>query len=197
MGVWRCLAIGCWDLWELWMAKNYSLCWNVFRITLVLKYFWDTPSWECWEFHATGEVQNLSFPSATGLSLIMLEVKMNHLWASVDTWVGPLCKLVFCWCNKCDSLLVVNINVTERKLGWFAEEIRQTFRCFLLRSRYLCHCCASDTSTCRRKMEGECFKTLLSLDSGLRMEIISQVWVYNKKLPTTATEPSQENTPMV
>lgn len=116
--------------------------------------------------------KDLSFPSATGLSLIMLEVKMNHLWASVDTWVEPLCKLVFCWCNMCDSLLVVNINVTERKLGWFAEEIRRTLQCFLLRSRYLCHCCASDTSTCRRKMEGECLKTLLSLDSGLRMEII-------------------------
>ena len=132
-----------------------------------------------WEYCAIGEVPR-SLPSATGLSLIMLELKMNHLWASVDTWVGPLCKLVFCWCNTCDSLLVQNINVTERKLGWFTEEISQTLQCVLLRSRYLHQYCASDTSTCRRKMEGECLEALLSLQSVLKAEII-KVWGVRKK----------------
>lgn len=163
------------------MAKNNGLCWNDLRFILVLNIF------ETWqvvghgEYYAIGEVARFALPSAAGLSLIMLEVKMNHLWASVDTWVGLLCKLVFCWRNMCDSLLVLNINVTERKLGWFTEEISQTLQCILLRSRYLHQYCASDTSTCRRKMEGECLETLLSLDSVLKAEIIKWSGVGTKK----------------
>lgn len=72
----------------------------------------------------------------------------------------------------CDSLLVLNINVTEGKLGWFTEEISQTLQYILLRSRYLHQYCSSETSTCRRKMEGECLETLLSLDSVLKVEIL-------------------------